>query len=80
MPKLKVLGSKELIKIFAEFGFSIRGYKGSHITVQRIMNDIVQELTVPGHKEIAKGTLKAIYSQAARFIPIEELRKYFYTK
>ena len=81
MLRLKTLSSKELIKILEKFGFSKIGQKGSHIRMRRILNDgIRQSLTLPDHKEISRGTMKAIYTQATRFVSEEDLRKSFYTK
>jgi hypothetical protein len=37
-----------------------------------------QTLTVPIHKSIAPGTVRAIYRQAQRFIPEEDLRPWFF--
>ncbi len=62
MPKLKVLSGKDLIKIFEFFGFLVAGQKGSHIKLLRIFENNRQTLAIPNHKEIDKGTLKAIYN------------------
>ena len=35
-------------------------------------------MTVPLHKELAKGTLLAIYRQALRYVPDAELKKWFF--
>lgn len=45
----------------------------------RVVEDHRQVLTVPNHEVIDKGTLKAIFRQASRYIPEGELRKSFYT-
>ena len=37
-----------------------------------------QTLTVPLHKELAPGTLQAIYRQALKFVAPGELRSYFF--
>jgi predicted RNA binding protein YcfA (HicA-like mRNA interferase family) len=79
MPKLKILSGKEVIKIFEIFGFSIAGQKGSHVKLQRIKTS-KQTLTIPNHPELDKGTLKAIYNQALRYIAEDDLRKYFYSE
>lgn len=61
MPKLKVLSGEGLIKIFQKFGFTIEGQKGSHVKLIRYLKDnIKQSITIPNHKEIVKGTLRAI--------------------
>ena len=79
MPKLKVLSGPEVIVIFKEFGFLVGGQKVSHIKLVKILADGArQTLTIPNHSELDKGTLKAIYRQAMRYIPEEELRKCFY--
>ncbi len=77
MPKLKVLSGKDLIRIFSEFEFKKDSQKGSHIKLVRKRGERKQILVIP-YKELAKGTLKAIYRQATRYIPEEDLEKYFY--
>ncbi|MCK4475113.1 MAG: type II toxin-antitoxin system HicA family toxin [Methanophagales archaeon] len=37
-----------------------------------------QTLTVPMHEELDKGTVRAIFRQALRYIPEEELKPHFY--
>lgn len=81
MPKLKTLSGGEVIKIFESLGFLIIGQKGSHVKLKRIIeNNLEQTLTIPNHPELDKGTLKAIYNQSLRYIPENELRKYFYSE
>lgn len=80
MPKLKLFSGEELIKVFEKFGFSIAGQKGSHVKLKRVMGDLNQTLTIPNHPELDKGTIKAIYNQALRYILEQELREHFYTK
>ena len=81
MPKLKTLSGKEVIKIFHSFGFNVIAQKGSHVKLARIQKDGTrQTLTIPNHFEIDKGTLKAIYRQALKYIPEEKLKIYFYNK
>lgn len=79
MPKLKVLSGDDLIKIFKTLGFSIISQKGSHVKLRRSEGEIKQTLTIPRHQELDKGTLKAIYNKALRYIPENNLRKYFYS-
>jgi hypothetical protein len=38
-----------------------------------------QTLTIPNHRELDTGTLKAIYRQALRYVGDEELRPHFYS-
>ena len=37
-------------------------------------------IIVPNHTQIARGTLKAIFNQASKYISIQELYPYFYTE
>jgi hypothetical protein len=39
-----------------------------------------ETLIVPNHSPIAKGTLRAIFSQASRYIPERELHPHFYNE
>ena len=57
----KSISGKELLKILCEKGYWIRDQKGSHI---HLRHSLRSPLTVPNHKEIATGTLKAIIKAA----------------
>ena len=63
MSKLPVLSGQELCKILAKVGYRIDHQTGSHI-ILRNENPPHRRLTVPMHREIAKGTLRAIIRQA----------------
>jgi predicted RNA binding protein YcfA (HicA-like mRNA interferase family) len=81
MSKLKILSGEDVIKIFESFNFSIISQKGSHVKLKRIVNnDFKQTLTIPNHKKLDRGTIKAIYNQALRYITEKELRKHFYSE
>jgi predicted RNA binding protein YcfA (HicA-like mRNA interferase family) len=80
MPKIKNLSGKNVVDIFSRFGFKVISQRGSHAKLRRVLNsDTQQTLTVPFHEELDKGTLKAIFRQASRYIPEEKLRPYFYS-
>ncbi len=82
MPKLKTLSGPDIIKILKKFNFEIERQKGSHIKLMRVVSngvdDAEQKLTVPNHRELDKGTVKAIYNQSLKYISESELKKYFY--
>ena len=79
MPKLKSLAGDEVIEIFSQFGFGVVSQRGSHAKLRRILPDgTKQTLTVARHQELDKGTLRAIFRQALRYIPEDKLRPYFY--
>lgn len=79
MLKLRVLSGKEIVRIFSQFGFQAIFQRGSHVKLRRILPDgTKQTLTIPLHRELDKGTLKAIFRQALRFIPEKKLKPLFY--
>ena len=79
MPKLRVLSGSDVLKILKTFGFSLVEQRGNHMKLVRVVEDHRQVLTVANHEVIDKGTLKAVFRQASRYIPEGELRKSFYT-
>ncbi len=80
MPKLKILSGKNIVDIFVSFGFKIEKQRGSHAKLVRITLTSKQVLGIPIHKEVDKGTQKAIYNQALKYISELELHGHFYTK
>ena len=62
MSKLPVLSADKVTKALKKAGFEIERQSGSHI---HLWNDEKRVLvTVPNHKELAKGTLIAIIRQS----------------
>ncbi|MEK7076130.1 MAG: type II toxin-antitoxin system HicA family toxin [Patescibacteria group bacterium] len=80
MHRLKVLSGDAVIKILESFSFAVIGQKGSHIKLRRTKSKIHQTLTIPNHKELDKGTLRAIFNQASKYISESELMPYFYNE
>ena len=79
MPRLNRLSAKQILGILQAFGFSVVSIRGSHAKLKRgIEGSPSQILTVPLHRELAPGTIQAIYRQALRFIPEQDLRPHFY--
>jgi predicted RNA binding protein YcfA (HicA-like mRNA interferase family) len=59
LSKLPVLSGKELCKILNKIGYEIDRQTGSHMILRK--NTLPhRRLTIPNHKEIAKGTLRKI--------------------
>jgi predicted RNA binding protein YcfA (HicA-like mRNA interferase family) len=63
LTKLPVISGKSLCKILEKIGYYIDHQTGSHI-ILRNQNPPHRRLTIPNHKEIAKGTLKSILRQS----------------
>ena len=59
MSGLPVISAKELLSIIKKIGYEIDHQTGSHI-ILRNKQAPYRRLTIPNHKEIAKGTLRAI--------------------
>ena len=79
MGRLKRLTVRQILRILQAFGFSIVSIRGSQAKLKRaVEGGPNQILTVPLHKELAPGTVHAIYRQALRFIPEEDLRPEFF--
>jgi predicted RNA binding protein YcfA (HicA-like mRNA interferase family) len=72
LSKLPIVSGKELCKILRKRGSSIDHQTGSHI-ILRNENPPHRRLTVPEHKEIAKGTLMSIMRQAG--LRVEEFNE-----
>jgi predicted RNA binding protein YcfA (HicA-like mRNA interferase family) len=75
---LKVLSGEEVADILAKFGFTIRGRNSTHMKLRRSGIDGNETLIVPDHAPVARGTLRAIFKQASRYVPQSDLRRHFY--
>ena len=64
MAKLPVLSGKELVKILSALGYQPVRTRGSHMVLVKKDEKGKKTIPVPNHRELAKGTLKAIMRQA----------------
>jgi len=79
MARLRRLSARQVLRILRAFGFSVVSTRGSHAKLKReTEGGPSQILTVPLHRELAPGTIQAIYRQALRFIPEPDLHPHFY--
>ncbi len=80
MPRLRRLTARQVLRALGGFGFDIVATHGSHAKLVRCLPDGERQvLTVPIHKHLAVGTLRAIVRQAARFVPSRDLQREFFT-
>jgi predicted RNA binding protein YcfA (HicA-like mRNA interferase family) len=70
-PKLPALSGEELIGVLRKYGYEVVRQKGSHVRLRNETDPQRLPVTVPLHKELAKGTLKNILSDSA--ISVHEL-------
>ena len=59
MARLPVLSGRDLIRALEKSGYVVDRQKGSHIILRQIVEPF-RRVTVPDHKELAKGTLRSI--------------------
>lgn len=71
MSGLPRISGRECASVLAEVGFYLRRQHGSHMILRR--NDPFAQIVVPDHKELDRGTLRAIMRQAN--ITVEEFTK-----
>ncbi len=71
MSKLPVVSGREAVKAFGRIGYVYDHQTGSHI-ILRHKDPPHRRLTVPDHKELAKGTLRSLIREAG--LTVEELQ------
>lgn len=62
MTKLPTISGQECVKALENADFYVKRQKGSHIVMRR--DDPFAQVVVPAHKELDRGTLRAIIRQA----------------
>jgi predicted RNA binding protein YcfA (HicA-like mRNA interferase family) len=62
--KLRVLSGKEICKILQDNGFTEVRQKGSHIVMQKVIEDSTLTAIVPNHLSFKLGTLMSIIRQS----------------
>lgn len=71
MSALPRVFGREVVRALQEIGYERDRQRGSHIVLRQTVPPH-RRLTVPDHKEVAKGTLRAIIRQAGS--PVDEFR------
>ena len=72
MKKLQLISGREAVQALQKVGYEIDHQTGSHIILRHI-NSPHRRLSVPNHKTLAKGTLRALIRQAG--LTVEEFRE-----
>jgi predicted RNA binding protein YcfA (HicA-like mRNA interferase family) len=62
MPELPQLSGRETVRVFEAFGWQVARQKGSHIILTKTGH--IATLSVPDHKQVAKGTLRSLIRSA----------------
>jgi predicted RNA binding protein YcfA (HicA-like mRNA interferase family) len=61
MSRLPVCSGADAVKAFRQLGYEVDHQTGSHIILRHTSQ---RRLTVPNHRELAKGTLRALIREA----------------
>ena len=69
MSKLPIISGFKAVKALSKIGYKIDHQTGSHM-ILRNENPPYRRLTVPNHKELARGTLRAIIRESG--LTVEE--------
>jgi predicted RNA binding protein YcfA (HicA-like mRNA interferase family) len=62
MPELPILSGRRVVKVFQAFGWTVARQRGSHIIMTK--NGEIASLSIPDHREVAKGTLRSLIRSA----------------
>ena len=74
MPRLPPVSGREAVSAFERAGFGVRRQRGSHIIMTKTGHP--ETLSVPDHRELQAGTLRALIRKARLSVEqFEELRR-----
>jgi len=62
MPSLPVMSGRKVVRVFESLGWQIARQRASHIIMVKDGHDAT--LSIPDHKEVAKGTLRSLIRSA----------------
>ena len=62
MPSLPLVSGREVVRAFQAIGWQVARQRGSHIVL--VKEGQTATLSVPDHKEVAKGTLRSLIRAA----------------
>ena len=77
MPPLPTLSGLEVVRVFESLGWQVVRQQGSHIILIKPGN--FASLSIPNHREVAKGTLRSLIRSAglgvAEFVTVVQTRR-----
>ncbi len=62
MPQLPRMSGREVVRAFEKQGCEVARQRGSHIIMVKTGQNVT--LSIPDHKEVAKGTLRSLIRSA----------------
>ncbi|MEL7364061.1 MAG: type II toxin-antitoxin system HicA family toxin [Bacteroidota bacterium] len=72
MGRLPVVSGRDVVKALAKLGYDLDRQKGSHMILRQAVAPH-RRVVVPDHKEVAKGTLRAIIRESG--LTVDEFRE-----
>lgn len=72
MSGLPVISGRQAVAALERLGYEVVRQKGSHLRLRHPTDPSRQPVTVPDHKELKSGTLRAIIRDAG--VSVEEFR------
>ncbi len=72
MSRLPVVSGREAVKAFGKIGYEFDHQRGSHMILRHRLPPY-RRLTVPDHKELAKGTLRGLIRESG--LSVREFEK-----
>ena len=79
-PRLRRLSAKQVVRLLQGMGFTVDRTRGSHARLVRVApTGARQVVTAPMHRELALGTVRAVYRRVARFVPEAVVKAAFFT-
>jgi predicted RNA binding protein YcfA (HicA-like mRNA interferase family) len=64
LAKMRILSGRDVCKILAQHGYEEIRQRGSHIIMQKKIEESTITIPIPNHKEIRPGTLMSIIRQS----------------
>ena len=71
MARLPRTSGRQAVRAFERAGFTVRRQRGSHIILTSVDSPVT--LSVPDHRELATGTLRALIRKAG--LSVDEFRE-----
>lgn len=71
MPPLPSVSGRKVVRVFQTLGWQVARQRGSHIIL--VKDGQAATLSVPDHKEVAKGTLRSLIRAAG--ITVDEFTR-----
>jgi predicted RNA binding protein YcfA (HicA-like mRNA interferase family) len=62
MASLPILSGREVVRVFVSFGWQVVRQSSSHVIMTK--SGEIATLSIPDHKEVARGTLRSLIRAA----------------